>query len=53
VRRARRLDPGLEDRDFADAARRLDRWGDGVFAAFGLSAAEVAALRDAFRDWPR
>jgi hypothetical protein len=50
---ARRLDPGLEDRDFADAARRLDHWGDGVFAAFGLSAAEVAALRDAFRDWPR
>jgi hypothetical protein len=50
---ARRLDPGLEDRDFADAARRLDHWGDRVFAAFGLSAAEVAALRDAFRDWPR
>jgi hypothetical protein len=50
---ARRLDPGLDDRDFADAARRLDRWGDGIFAAFGLSAADVAALRAAFRDWPR
>ena len=50
---ARRLDPGLEDEDFADAGRRLDRWGDGVFTSFGLSAADIAALRDAFRDWPR
>jgi hypothetical protein len=50
---ARRLDPGLEDSDFADAARRLDRWGDAVFAPFGLGPADVAALRDAFRDWPR
>ena len=50
---ARRLDPGLEDRDFADAARRLDRWGDAIFAPFGLSPADIAALRAAFRDWPR
>jgi hypothetical protein len=50
---ARRLDPGLDDRDFADAARRLDRWGDRVFAPFGLGPAEVAALRAAFRGWPR
>ena len=50
---ARRLDPGLDDRDFADAARRLDRWGDAIFAPFGLSAADIAALRAAFRDWPR
>ena len=50
---ARRLDPGLDDRDFADAARRLDRWGDSIFAPFGLSAADIAALRAAFRDWPR
>jgi len=53
IRLARRLDPGLDDRDFADAGRRLDRWGDAVFAPFGLSLADVAALRDAFRDWPR
>ena len=53
IRLARRLDPGLEDRDFADAGRRLDRWGDSVFTPFGLSAAGIAALRDAFRDWPR
>jgi Nucleotidyl transferase AbiEii toxin, Type IV TA system len=50
---ARRLDPGLDDEDFADAARRLDRWGDAVFAPFGLSAPDIAALRAAFRDWPR
>jgi hypothetical protein len=50
---ARRLDPGLEDRDFADAARRLDQWGDGIFAPFGLGPADVAELREAFRDWPR
>jgi hypothetical protein len=30
---ARRLDPGLTDGDFADAAGRLDHWGDGVFAS--------------------
>jgi hypothetical protein len=50
---ARRLDPGLEDSDFADAGRRLDHWGDGVFGSFGLTAADIAALRAAFRDWPR
>jgi predicted nucleotidyltransferase component of viral defense system len=50
---ARRLDPGLDDRDFADAARRLDGWGDAIFAPFGLGAGDIAKLRAAFRDWPR
>jgi len=50
---ARGLDPGLEDRDFADAARRLDRWGDAIFAPFGLGPGDVAALREAFANWPR
>jgi len=50
---ARRLDPGLTDSDFADAARRLDRWGDRVFAPFGLSPADVALLRERFASWPR
>jgi hypothetical protein len=50
---ARRLDPGLTDRDFADAVLRLDLWGDGVFAPFGLSSADVAVLRERFADWPR
>jgi hypothetical protein len=50
---ARRLDPGLTDRDFAEAAARLDQWGDGVFASFGLGPEEVAELRKRFADWPR
>lgn len=50
---ARRLDPGLSRRDFADAGSRLDQWGDGVFAAFGLSGADIARMRARFADWPR
>jgi hypothetical protein len=50
---AQRLDPGLDDRDFADAGRRLDRWGDAIFAPFGLGPEDVAALRGAFASWPR
>jgi hypothetical protein len=50
---ARRLDPGLTDRDFADVGRRLDQWGDGIFAPFGLSPQDVAKLRERFRAWPR
>jgi hypothetical protein len=50
---ARRLDPGLTDRDFADAGRRLDQWGDGVFAPFGLSPQDVSNLRKRFTAWPR
>ena len=50
---ARRLDPGLTDRDFAEAAERLDLWGDRVFEPFGLSPAEIARLRKRFNAWPR
>jgi Nucleotidyl transferase AbiEii toxin, Type IV TA system len=50
---ARRLDPGLTGADFADAGARLDRWGDGVFAVFGLGPPEVARLREKFAAWPR
>jgi hypothetical protein len=50
---ARRLDPGLTDRDFADAGRRLEQWGDSVFAPFGLGPEDVAALRERFAAWPR
>jgi hypothetical protein len=50
---ARRLDPGLTDGDFADAAERLDHWGDGVFASFGLGAKGIAELRARFAAWPR
>ena len=50
---ARQLDPGLTRRDFADAGRRLDKWGDGIFAPFGLSQEEIARLRERFAAWPR
>jgi hypothetical protein len=50
---ARRLDPGLDRRDFADAGRQLDRWSAAVFAEYGLGPSEVAELRQRFADWPR
>jgi predicted nucleotidyltransferase component of viral defense system len=50
---AKRLDPGLADREFADAGRQLDRMPDGVFARYGLDAAAVARLRERFAAWPR
>ncbi len=53
IRFARRLDPGLTDSDFADAGRRLDQWGDGVFAPYGLSMQDVARLRSRLAGWPR
>jgi hypothetical protein len=50
---AKRLDPGLTDRDFADAGGQLDRMPDGVFARYGLDAAAVSRLRERFAAWPR
>jgi hypothetical protein len=50
---AKRLDPGLTDRDFADAGRQLDRLPDGVFARYGLSPQDVAKLRERLAAWPR
>jgi hypothetical protein len=50
---ARRLDPGLTDRDFADAGQRLDRLGDAVFARYGLSPPDVTRLREQLAAWPR
>jgi Nucleotidyl transferase AbiEii toxin, Type IV TA system len=50
---ARRLDPGLTDRDFADAGRRLEQVEDGWFASLGLGREEVAVLRERFAGWPR
>jgi hypothetical protein len=50
---ARRLDPGLEERDFADAGRQLDQMPDGVFARYGLDQQDVGLLRERFADWPR
>jgi len=50
---ARRLDPGLTDRDFAAAGQMLDRMGDGVFARYGLGPPDVARLRTRMAAWPR
>jgi hypothetical protein len=50
---ARRLDPGLSDRDFADAGRRLDRLEDEAFARYGLTPPDVALIRTRFAPWPR
>jgi len=50
---ARQLEPGLEDEDFADAGRRLDRLSDTVFRRYGLSPDDVATLRGRFAAWPR
>jgi hypothetical protein len=50
---ARRLDPGLAQRDFADAGRQLDRLPDGVFARYGLSPDDVERLREQLAVWPR
>ncbi len=50
---ARRLDPGLTERDFADAGRQLDRMPDEVFAQYELGSREVAGLRERFAAWPR
>ena len=50
---ARRLDPGLEGQDFAEAAQRLDQLPDRAFAGLGLSRKDVAELRERFASWPR
>jgi hypothetical protein len=50
---AKRLDPGLTDRDLADVGRHLDQMPDGLFARYGLGPRRVAALRDQFAAWPR
>ncbi len=50
---ARRLDPGLEGRDFAEAGQRLDQMPDSAFSVFGLSGADVVRLRERFAAWPR
>jgi hypothetical protein len=50
---ARRLDPGLLGRDFADAVQRPDQPPDQVFAAIGLGRQDVAIIRQRFTTWPR
>jgi hypothetical protein len=47
------MDPGPEDRDFADPGTQLDRTPDGVFTRYGLSPADDTRLREEFTAWPR
>lgn len=49
----KRIDPGLRDEDYAEAGRRLGKLGDQRFIAFGLSARDVARLRERFAGWPQ
>jgi hypothetical protein len=53
IRLARRRDPGLDQRDFAEAGRELDRLTDAQFAQYDLTPHDIAAVREAFADWPR
>jgi hypothetical protein len=50
---AKRLDPGLRDRDFADAGRQLDRMPDHLFRRYVRSHEDIARMREWFADWPR
>jgi hypothetical protein len=50
---AKRLDPGLDDRDFADAGRQLDQMPDRVFTRYRLGQQDVVRLRKRFTGWPR
>jgi hypothetical protein len=50
---ARAADPALTDDELAGAVERLDRTPDRRFAVYGLSPADVTALRSRFADRPR
>lgn len=50
---ARRVDPAMEPADVTAAGRRLDRTPDRAFEPYRLTGADVAVLRERFRDWPR
>jgi hypothetical protein len=50
---AKQNDDGFEPRMFADSLARIRRYTDKQFAAYGLAAAEAAAIRAQFADWQR
>ncbi|MFE2426594.1 nucleotidyl transferase AbiEii/AbiGii toxin family protein [Streptomyces sp. NPDC059373] len=50
---AKQNDDGFEPRMFADSLARVQRYTDKQFAAYGLAAAEAAAIRAQFADWQR
>ncbi|WP_035841565.1 nucleotidyl transferase AbiEii/AbiGii toxin family protein [Kitasatospora azatica] len=44
-------DAGFDEQMFADALRRVARYSDKQFAAYGLDPAAAAAIREEFADW--
>src|SRR5712691_8322480 len=50
---ARRLDPGLGARDFADAGCQLDQIDDQACTRYGLTSHDITTLRERFATWPR
>jgi hypothetical protein len=46
-------DPALDPQDIADAGHYLDRLDDARFAVYGLTPAQVTALRRTLDSWPR
>jgi hypothetical protein len=48
----KRIDPGLRDEDYAEAGRRLDQLSDRRFIASGLTARDIARVRERFARWP-
>jgi len=50
---AHAADPALDPDDVADAGRYLDRLDDARFARYGLTAREIAELRERLAPWPR
>lgn len=53
IDRAKRLEPSLGAREFADAGQRLDGLADEVFARYGLGPEDVAVIRERFTAGPR
>jgi Nucleotidyl transferase AbiEii toxin, Type IV TA system len=50
---ARRLDPGLANPEFAEAAQRLDQLSDQRWTDLGFSPGQVTQMREQFTAWPR
>jgi len=50
---AKRLDPGLTNPEFADAAQRLDQLSDQRWTDLGFSPGQVTQMREQFTVWPR
>jgi Nucleotidyl transferase AbiEii toxin, Type IV TA system len=50
---ARRVDPGLSSREFAEAGRQLGQLPDQQFTEAGFTPRQVTQMREQFTIWPR